>query len=60
VLTVGWCITQSAALRELGARGERSAPMWLYYWIKFGIPAIIGGVGVWWLLSSVFGRVSAV
>jgi neurotransmitter:Na+ symporter, NSS family len=60
VLTVGWCITQSAALRELGARGERSAPMWLYYWIKFGIPAIIGGVGVWWLLSSVFGKVSAV
>jgi NSS family neurotransmitter:Na+ symporter len=60
VLTVGWCITRSAALRELGARGERSAPMWLYYWIKFGIPAIIGGVGVWWLLSSVFGKVSAV
>jgi neurotransmitter:Na+ symporter, NSS family len=60
VLTVGWCIAQSAALRELGARGERSAPMWLYYWIKFGIPAIIGGVGVWWLLSSVFGKVSAV
>jgi neurotransmitter:Na+ symporter, NSS family len=60
VLTVGWCITQSAALRELGARGERSAPMWLYYWIKLGIPAIIGGVGVWWLLSSVFGKVSAV
>ena len=59
VLTVGWCITRSAALRELGARGERSAPMWLYYWIKFGIPAIIGGVGVWWL-SSVFGKVSAV
>ena len=23
VLTVGWCITRSAALRELGARGER-------------------------------------
>ncbi len=60
VLTIGWCITRSAALRELGARGERSAPMWLYYWIKFGIPAIIGGVGVWWLVSSVFGKVSAV
>lgn len=60
VLTVGWCITRSAALRELGERGERPVPIWLFYWIKFGIPAIIGGVGVWWLLSSVFGTVTAV
>jgi NSS family neurotransmitter:Na+ symporter len=60
VLAVGWCIARSAALRELGTRAERPAPMWLYYWIRFGIPAIIGGVGVWWLLSSVFGKVTAV
>lgn len=60
VLTVGWCISRSAALRELGARGEEPAPVWLYNWIRFGIPAIIGGVGVWWLLSSVFGTVKAV
>jgi len=60
VVTVGWCIARSAALRELGARGERPVPMWLFYWIRFGIPAVIGGVGVWWLLSSVFGTVAAV
>lgn len=60
VLTVGWCMLRSSALRELGARGEQPAPMWLFYWIRFGIPAIIGGVGVWWLLSSVFGTVTAV
>ena len=60
VLTVGWCINRSAALRELGRRGEHPVPKWLFYWIRFGIPVAIGGVGVWWLLSSVFGTVQAV
>jgi len=60
VIAVGWCINRSAALRELGERGDHPVPLWLYYWIKFGIPAVIGGVGVWWLLSSVFGTVTAV
>ena len=35
-------------------------PAWLYYWIRFGIPAAICGVGIWWLLSSVFGTCSRV
>jgi neurotransmitter:Na+ symporter, NSS family len=60
VLTVGWCLNRSAALRELGRRGETPVPTWLFYWIRFGIPAAIGGVGVWWLLSSVFGTVTSV
>jgi NSS family neurotransmitter:Na+ symporter len=55
VLIVGWCMNRSTALRELGARGEEPAPRWLYYWIRFGIPVVIAGTGVWWLLSSVFG-----
>jgi NSS family neurotransmitter:Na+ symporter len=60
VLTVGWCIKRSEALRQLGAHGETPAPAWLYYWIRFGIPAAIGGTGVWWLLSSVFNKVTSV
>jgi len=60
VITVGWCIARSAALRELGQRGEHPVPSWLFYWIRFGIPAAIGSVGVWWLLSSVLGKVSSV
>ncbi|MDB4877819.1 MAG: sodium:neurotransmitter symporter [Gemmatimonadetes bacterium] len=60
VLTVGWCLNRSAALKELGRQGEQPIPMWLFYWIRFGIPAAIGGVGVWWLLSDVFGAVKAV
>lgn len=59
-LAVGWCIARSAALKQLGERGEKPAPLWLYYWIRFGIPAIIAFTGIWWLLSSVFGTVSSV
>ena len=60
VLTVGWCVSRSTALRELGPDGERPAPAWLYYWIRFGIPLAILAAGVWWLLTSVLGTVRAV
>jgi hypothetical protein len=26
----------------------------MFYWIRFGIPLIIVGVGVYWLLTQVF------
>jgi len=60
VLTVGWCMHRSTALAALSAEGERPAPAWLFYWIRFGIPAGILTVGIWWLLSSVIGSVQAV
>lgn len=60
VITVGWCMTRSAALKELADGGDRSVPRWLFYWIRFGIPAAILTVGVWWLLSSVLGKVAQV
>jgi NSS family neurotransmitter:Na+ symporter len=60
VITIGWCVSRSAALAELGRSGERPVPPWLFYWIRFGIPAAIITVGVWWLLSSVFGTITAV
>ena len=42
------------AANSSATRGEVPVPAWLFYWIRFGIPAAIGGIGVWWLLSSVF------
>lgn len=60
VITVGWCIKRSTALRELARAGEPAAPIWLYYWIRFGIPIAIVTVGIWWLLTSVLGTVAAV
>jgi NSS family neurotransmitter:Na+ symporter len=58
VLTVGWCFSRGAALAELSRGG--AVPVWLYQWIRFGIPLAIGSVGVWWLLTSVFGFFTAV
>jgi NSS family neurotransmitter:Na+ symporter len=60
VLTVGWCMHRGAALRALSAEDHRAAPTWLYYWIRFGIPAAILTAGIWWLLTSVIGTVKAV
>ncbi len=53
VVTVGWCMHRSTALKALSAEGERPVPLWLFYWIRFGIPAWILTVGIWWLLTSV-------
>ena len=60
VLTVGWCMQRSAALAALSSEQGWRVPQWLYYWIRFGIPAVILTVGVWWLLTSVIGIVTAV
>jgi NSS family neurotransmitter:Na+ symporter len=60
VLTIGWCLDRSTALAELSSRGEHPVPWWLLQWIRFGIPIAILTVGIWWLLSSVFGVVRAV
>ena len=60
VITIGWCVNRSAALAELSSHGVRLVPMWLFYWIRFGIPAAILVVGIWWLLTSVLGTASGV
>jgi NSS family neurotransmitter:Na+ symporter len=60
VITVGWCMSRGAALAELTSGGERPVPIWIYYWIRFGIPVAILSVGIWWLLSSVFHAFTAV
>jgi NSS family neurotransmitter:Na+ symporter len=60
VITIGWCVHRSAALAELSSHGVRLIPMWLFYWIRFGIPSAILVVGVWWLLTSVLGTASGV
>jgi NSS family neurotransmitter:Na+ symporter len=60
VVTIGWCVHRSAALKALATDGGPPVPVWLFYWIRFGIPAAILSVGVWWLLTSVFGTIAAV
>jgi neurotransmitter:Na+ symporter, NSS family len=60
VITVAWCMHRAAALEELFGAGEEPVPMWVFYWIRFGIPVVILGVGVYWLLTQVFRIVSGV
>lgn len=59
-ITLGWCVHRSAALKEMRLANGKDVPVWLYYWIRFGIPAAILAVGVWWLLTSVLGTVADV
>lgn len=59
-LTVGWCMHRSAALAALSSGGRYPVSSWLYLWIRFGIPAGILTVGIWWLLTSVAGAVQSV
>jgi neurotransmitter:Na+ symporter, NSS family len=56
-LTIGWCMHRSSALQALSRDGEQPVPVWLFYWIRYGIPAGILTVGIWWLLTSVLGVV---
>jgi NSS family neurotransmitter:Na+ symporter len=60
VLTVAWCMHRATALKELFGAGEKPVPVWVFYWIRFGIPVIIVGVGVYWLLTQVFRTFSGV
>jgi SNF family Na+-dependent transporter len=55
VITLAWCLDRGAALAELSSQGERPVPAWLFYWIRFGVPAAILAVGIWWFLTSVIG-----
>ncbi len=60
VITFGWCMNRSAAVAELNSQGAAPVPGWLFHWIRFGIPAVIILLLVWWLLTSVFRSVAPV
>jgi len=60
VITVAWCMNRATALKQLFGAGREPVPMWLFYWIRFGIPVIILAVGVYWLLTQVFRTISGV
>ncbi len=52
VVSVGWALDRSAALRALSREGSGPAPSWLYYWVRFVIPGAILLVGLWWVLTQ--------
>jgi len=52
VVTIGWAMNRSEAIRALSAGSERPVPTWLYLWIRWVIPGALVLVGVWWLLTD--------
>jgi NSS family neurotransmitter:Na+ symporter len=52
VVTVGWAMQQSEAMRALSAGSARPVPGWLYLWIRWVIPGALVLVGAWWLLTD--------
>ena len=52
VITTGWCIKRSDALRELAEGTSRPFHRALYWWIRLVIPFCVIFVGVNWLLES--------
>jgi SNF family Na+-dependent transporter len=60
VLTFAWVVDRSTALAQLSSGGERAAPLWLYYWLRFVVPGAILLVGMWWLVTEVLQATRAV
>jgi hypothetical protein len=46
-------------MAELSNDGTSAVPLWLYYWIRFGIPVLIVVLFVWWLLTEVLKSAAA-
>lgn len=55
VLTMGWAMDRSRALRELATGARAPLPLFLYSWIRIVIPGALIAVGLWWLLTTAFG-----
>lgn len=60
VCTFAWVVDRSTALAQLSSGGERAAPLWLYYWLRFVVPGAILLVGMWWLVTEVLQATRAV
>jgi len=57
VVTVGWAFKRGEAIRELA--GEAPWGKFLFFWVRYVIPAAIVLVGVWWFLTDLLGALEA-
>jgi NSS family neurotransmitter:Na+ symporter len=60
VVTVGWALSRSAALAQLAGPNPSTSDRLLYAWIRYVIPGAMVTVGLWWLLTDVFGAIQGV
>ena len=59
VVTVGWAMRRADALDAMSTGDTRPVPAWLYFWIRYVIPGALLLVGVWWMLTELFGVAAA-
>lgn len=50
-LAAGWSLSRARLVEELGAYGAQGE--FLIFWLRFVVPGVILGLGIWWLLSDV-------
>ncbi|MFQ5630275.1 MAG: sodium-dependent transporter [bacterium] len=53
VIAVAWAIKRSDILKEIIPGGNSRYVTWLYFWLRFVIPAVILLIGIWWLVTEV-------
>lgn len=53
VLTVGWSIHRSDAVRELAVGGDVRGAIWVHRWLRYAVPGALLLVATWWFLSDV-------
>ena len=56
VITVGWCIKKSIILEEMKRGSTSRIHKILFWWLRIIIPLAILGVGINWLIESVFSK----
>ncbi|MEM7587821.1 MAG: sodium-dependent transporter, partial [Acidobacteriota bacterium] len=57
-LAAGWSISRARLVEELGGSGRQQDL--LIFWLRFVVPGVILGLGLWWLLSDVLKIVGSV
>jgi NSS family neurotransmitter:Na+ symporter len=60
VATVGWVMSRSDLLRQLGGEHPSRWDRFLAGWLRWVIPAAVAGAAVWWLLTEAVGAVERV
>lgn len=53
VLTVGWSIHRSNAIRDLAVRGDVRGAVWVHRWLRYVVPGALLVVATWWFVSDV-------
>lgn len=52
VVTAGWLIRRSEAVKELAIGGEARGAIWLHRWMRYVVPGSLLILAIWWLSTE--------